>query len=224
MNGVWHRRQPDAFAQLNGDLHKKYPDLSAVLAGDFVQIQGGFPVVHEGVEIDRFQIRVVVPPEFPRRVPVVFELGGRVPLQNPEWHTYHNGGLCLIVPEEWLINPQHASLIAFLDGPVRNYFIAHALAEEGLGRPMGERPHGDAGLWEAYGEMVGSNEHRAIQGFLECLAGERLRGHWDCPCGSGKKLRNCHMPYLFELQKKIKPYVAESALMRLKKRTIKKEA
>lgn len=222
MSGVWHKNQLDAFDQFKRDLQKKYPDLCVQKIGDFAQIQGGFPVVQDGLEIDRFQIRVIIPPGFPKCVPAIFELGGRVPQNNPAWHTYDNGGLCLMVPEEWLINPQHDSLMAFLDGPVRNYFIAHALAEGGMGRPMGERPHFGAGLWEAYGEMVGSKDHATIQGYLECLAGERLRGHWVCPCGSGKKLRNCHMPYLFQLRKQIEPYVAESALTRLKKHEKKK--
>lgn len=215
MNRVWHRAQPDDFRRFKEELRAKYPDLSVIESGDLLLVQGGFPIIHEGEEIDRFQIRILVPPEFPKAVPVVREAGGRVPQGNPDWHTFSNGISCLQVPEEWLINPKHDSLIAFLDGPVRNYFIAHALAEEGVVRPMGERPHGAAGLWEAYGEMVGSNVPGTIQGFLECLAGERLRGHWQCPCRSGKTLRNCHMSHLFKLKTKIEPFVAKAALARL---------
>jgi hypothetical protein len=215
MKQAWQRRRPDDFRRFKEELRTKYPDLLVIEEAGFVLVRGGFPIVHEGSEIDRFQIQMIVSPEFPKAVPCVRELANRVPLKNSDWHTYENGGLCLLVPEEWLINPQHDSLIAFLDGPVRNYFIAHALAEEGVQRPMGERLHGAAGLWEAYGEMVGSNTPTTIRGYLECLAGEQLRGHWECPCGSGKKLRNCHMSYLAELKEKIQPYVAKSALARL---------
>lgn len=223
MSRPWHRDRPDDFRRFKEDLRTKYPDLSVMEDGDCVLVQGGFPIIHEGEEIDRFQIKISVPREFPKRVPGVRELAGRVPLKNPDWHTYDNGCSCLQVPEEWLINPHHDSLIAFLDGPVRNYFIAHALAEEGLGRPLGERPHGVAGLWEAYGEMVGSTVPATIRGYLQCLAGDRLRGHWECPCGSGRKLRNCHMSHLAELKKKIEPYIAKSALVRLDRHVEKRQ-
>ena len=70
-------------------------------------------------------------------------------------------------------------------------------------------------IWEAYGEMVGSNQPSVIQEYLRCLTEEQIRGHWDCPCGSGKKLRNCHILDVATLQKRIPPHVAKSALKRL---------
>jgi len=218
MKQPWHIDQPNLLEQFKRDLAKTYPDLCVIESCGVVIAQGGFPILQDASELDRFQIRMVVPATFPKKIPIVFELGGRVPLNNPDWHTYDGGSLCLIVPEEWLINPQHESLMAFLNGPVRNYFIAHALSEEGIGRPMGERPHFGDGLWEAYGEMVASKDRALTQRFLECLADDKIRGHVKCPCGSDKKMRHCHMAHLLELKKKIKSAIAESALKRLKLR------
>ncbi|WP_167434446.1 SEC-C metal-binding domain-containing protein [Mesorhizobium helmanticense] len=30
------------------------------------------------------------------------------------------------------------------------------------------------------------------QSFLLALGQGKVKGHWPCPCGSGKNLRNCH--------------------------------
>lgn len=217
MSGLWHKKRPELLKQFKEHLQSKYPDLGVLERGDVVIIQGGFPVMHEGVELDRFQIRVEVPPNFPRRIPSVSELAGRVPRNDPSWHTFDGGSLCLMVPEEWMIRPDCDSLMAFFEDPIRNYFLAHSLAEEGRGRPMGERPHFAAGLWEAYGEMVGSTDRKTIEGFLNCLAGKKIRGHWYCPCGSGRRTRNCHLTYLLKLKKQIKPWIARSALDRLRR-------
>ena len=114
MGGPWHKRQPALLEQLRQQLEVRYPDLCVLLKGDLVYLRGGFPIIHEGIELDRFQIEVTIPPTFPSCIPIVRELEGRVPLNNPDWHTYDNGSLCVIVPEEWMINPQCDSIIAFL--------------------------------------------------------------------------------------------------------------
>ncbi|MFA6295081.1 MAG: SEC-C metal-binding domain-containing protein [Candidatus Paceibacterota bacterium] len=213
---LWYKKSPSLLEQLRQDLEKKYQDLRILIEKNVVCLRGGFPIIHDGIELDRFQIEVKIPHDFPKSIPVVKELGGRVPLNNPLWHANADGTLCVIVPEEWLINPQSNSISAFLDGPLRNFLISHALAEAGQKRPMGERSHGTQGLWEAYGEMVGCVEQVIIERYLKYLSKGNIKGHWDCPCGSGKKLRNCHRLKVVELQNIIPPSVAQSALKRLK--------
>jgi hypothetical protein len=200
--------------QLRDQLERTYPDLRVTIQGDLVWLEGSFPVVHDGVELDRFQTKVGIPEEFPEKIPVAWETNGRVPI-SADWHTYDKGALCVIVPEEWLVREESCSILAFLDGPLRNYFLGHLLAESGQQRTMGERSHGLPGLYEAYGEMVGSTEPATTRKFLECLSKDRIKGHWDCPCGSGKRLRKCHMVHLLALRSKICPRIAKMALKRL---------
>lgn len=218
MGSPWHKKDPSLLCELREDLERRYPDLLLSVEGDLVRLRGSFPVIDDGAELDRFYIEVTIPAEFPRKIPVVRELAGRVP-RSPDWHTFDAGTLCVIVPEEWLANPDSGSILAFLDGPVRNYFIGHALAECGRQRPMGERPHGRAGLLEAYGELIGISDAAAIEKCLSYLARDRVKGHWDCYCGSGKRLRHCHMTQIIELQKRVPPSVAAMGLERLRKYT-----
>ena len=64
-----------------------------------------------------------------------------------------------------------------MDGPLRNYFLGHVLAESGQQGPTGEGSHGLLGLYEAYGEMVGSTYVAATRTFLEYSSKDRIKGH-----------------------------------------------
>lgn len=215
MSAPWHKKDPSQLSRLKEDLEKKYPDLYLTVEGDLVYLRGTIPILHDDAELDRFQVEVMIPPDFPKNIARVRETGDRIP-HTAYWHTYIQGGLCITVPEDWLIDANYTSLIAFLDGPVRNYFLGHALAECEIKRPMGERQHGSKGLYEAYGDMVGSSQPEVIEKNLEYLTKKKIKGHWDCPCGSGKRLRDCHRSDIINLQKKIPRWVAESALKRLR--------
>jgi len=221
MTVPWHERDPALLDQLRDELENRYPDLRVVVDAGVIYLEGSFALVHEGAELDRFQVKILIPPDFPDNIPMVCETAGRIPV-DPDWHTYAKGALCVIVPEEWLLNPESKSILAFLDGPLRNYFLGHAFAESGLKRPMGERPHGSAGLLETYGEWVGSKERTVVENYLMCLSMEKIPRQWFCPCGSGQKIRRCHGEQLKNLQKKIPPSIARMALNRLKSQ-IKRE-
>src|SRR5207253_22252 len=153
---------------------------------------------------------------WPKGTPILRETGGRIPWVSHR-HVNPNGVACPIVPEEWLLNPQHDSVLAFLDGPVRNFFLGQSLAERGDAWPFGERPHGRAGLLQSYGEMLGTTDQSAIPAYLDCLSRREIKGHFECPCGSGKRVRNCHLAELQKLHQKILPSVAAAALVALKK-------
>ena len=74
--------------------------------------------------------------------------------------------------------------------------------------PFGERDHGGAGIARFYIDRLGlADEVQALEVALHLLQ-HGYRGHHDCPCGSGAKLRNCHGPALLELDRN---HTAESA-------------
>lgn len=197
------------------EIPAKYPDLRVVAEQGAVFIRGNLPVM-DGTEIlDRLQIEIKLPSDFPESIPVLREVGGRIPWHGDRHVNQGTGEACPIVPEEWLVRPERDSIIAFLDGPVRNFFIGQILVEAGQPWPFGERSHGIDGLFEAYKEMMGISDRDAIVRYLECLSRDVLKGHWACPCGSGKHLRNCHLCQLTKLHAKIPAFVAQSALSRI---------
>lgn len=197
------------------ELGKKFPDLNLTIEGAKGFLRGTFPVISDGVELDRFLIEVQVPAGFPRDIPVVYEQGHRVP-RDVDWHTFKAGNLCVVVPEEWFLNPNSESLIAYLEGPLRNFFIGHALAELGQPRPMGERSHNAKGLFEAYGEIVGATEPKTIIRYLDYCGAKKLKQHWPCPCGSGRRVVVCHLKHMIELRRRVPRWIALKAFERLR--------
>lgn len=215
MKRSWYEKHPELLRAMEAEVPKQYPDLRVVNECGAVSIRGSFPVMDGRDVLDRFQIEISLPPDFPDSTPVLREIGGKIPWHEDRHVNQSNGEACPIVPEEWLVRPEHDSILAFLEGPVRNFFLGQILVEAGQPWPFGERAHGVPGLFEAYGEMVGTTDRDAIWRYLDCLSRETLKGHWDCPCGSGKRLRNCHWDQFQSLHEKISPLTARSALKRI---------
>jgi hypothetical protein len=215
MKGVWWRADSNALQQLKNDLAVERLPLEVSVQGRIVFLRGVFPLFHEGETLDEYDIELEIAEDFPESIPKLRETGGRIP-RNPERHVEQSGVACPVVPEEWLLSPDRASIIAFLKGPVRNFFLGQSLAERGEPWPFGERKHHVAGLVESYSEMIGTNDRVLIERYLACLSQRGLKGHWECPCGSGKHVRSCHIEELKVLREKIPYRVAEGALQRLR--------
>jgi hypothetical protein len=200
---------------LRQQIRTTYPDLTVGVKNRTVSIRGTFPVVHEGDVLDRYQVEIEWS-DGDQEVPLLRETGGRIPWI-ADRHMSQGGIACLFVPEEWLIRPREdRTLLNYLDRPVRNYFLWQSLFERGASPPWSDRLHGVEGLFEAYGDMVGLKNPAAIKLCLEYLAQERVKGHWRCPCGNGRRLRDCHAERMSALKCKIPRYIAKLALKRLK--------
>jgi len=198
---------------IQAELAEPFPDLRVTGEKQGVRIQGSFPVLFEGEVLDRFVIDVEIDSRFPQSVPVVRETAGRIPL-SPERHANRaDRTLCPIVPLDWLVRLESdRSVRSFLQGPVHNYLLGQCLVERGDPWPFGERAHGRGGVLEALREILAVENEREILVYLDYLSHEEVRGHWECPCGSGIRLRNCHVTKMRELQQIISPEVARQAL------------
>lgn len=193
-------------------VQETYPDLRLVMEGGRPIFRGSFPVVHDSKVLDRFSIEI----EFPAgitKLPSIREIGGRIP-KHRDHHVSDDGTICTEVPELILLRGGY-SLVSYLDGAVRNYFLGQLLVEQGEPWPFGEWDHGKPGLLQAYGEILGVTGEQEIRRFLDCLGHKKVKGHWNCPCGSGKRIRDCHVDAIRKLQEFVPPPIARQALERL---------
>jgi hypothetical protein len=217
MRKPWHKSNPELFGRTKQETEKNFPELRLVVENDTVFLRGSFKIEEDGETLDRYLIEVQFPDDYPDAIPIVCEIGGRIPrtadrhISNPK-----TGEICAVVPEEWLLRPDSASIQCFLSGPVRNFFIGQSLVEQGKPWPFGERGHRAQGLYEAYAELLGVSDPESIRRYLDLLSRDPIRRHWDCPCGNGKRLRDCHLEFVRTLQKKIPPSIAHRALGRLR--------
>jgi hypothetical protein len=220
MKESWYRANNQLFTRLKQEIEREYPDLRVIVEGGTVFARGSFSVKDGDDILDRFLIQLEFPRDFPDSIPILREIGGRIPWHQDR-HTNTNGESCPIVPEEWLLRSDRDSILEFLAGPVRNFFLGQLAVEQGRHWPFGERPHGISGLLESYAELIGTSDSAAVRRYLDYLSRDIVKGHWDCPCGSNKRLRDCHLEAVKTLRQKIPPWVARSAFARLRKESSK---
>lgn len=150
--------------------------------------------------------------DHPKSLPLVREVAGRIPRERDR-HINENGTCCVLLPDErWKSWPVGAPLIDFLNGPVRSFFICQSLVEAGNPWPMEQLAHAADGIRASYSELLGTDDVIVIRGYLTCLAAKQVKGHWSCPCGSGERLRDCHLTQLLDLRKKISTADASRSL------------
>ena len=163
----WFRVRPKFLEGIRSDLRTRYPDLQLIEKGDAVYLRGSFPIVHDGQTLDRYQIEIGFPSDYPKSLPTVREVGGRIPRVLDRHVIPSNGNACLFVGEDWLLSVgREPTFVEFLEGPVRNFFLGQSLVEAGKPWPFGERSHGKKGVLETYGEWFGTKDEAAIARFL----------------------------------------------------------
>lgn len=209
---LWQRVEPDVLESLRQRLQVAYPEIHLLERGDVVVARGTFPLIDGGRVIDRYMIEVELPHTYPMGLPIVREIGGRIPLE-ADRHVEGDGHACVFLPDEYCYrHPNGMDLLDFLGGPVLGFLVGQSLVERGQPWPQGERGHGRDGILEFYGPLLATADRHVIEKFLDVLAASNLRGHWTCPCGSGKRIRDCHRDQLTKLRERIPTRVARTSL------------
>jgi len=210
MSNLWYSQNLELFQKIHDDI-KKYPSLRVITENEAVFIRGSLHILDvDGKRIiDSFSIEIEFPKDFPKSIPIVREKGGRIP-KDIDRHN-PNGVACLLVPEnvKKYYNPEKSSIVDFIEKCVKPFFIGQSFYEEEKEWLFGERSHGFKGVFEYYKEEFGENSDKVIKKLIEYLKKKEIKGHWPCYCGSGKKLRNCHMQYLIPYRLIIHKYLSK---------------
>ena len=104
----------------------------------------------------------------------------------------------------------------FLTGIMHDFFVGQTCFEVKGEWPFGERLHGQAGVLGSFADVLGvANDTTIVVQHLKLLSMREIKGHNSCPCGSGRKLRQCHREKLEELTKRIGPAIARRMLNRI---------
>ena len=195
----WFERDPALLEDVQRALREsEYKWLHLHLDQGTARIRGTIPVPE-----DRYSIEILFLNDYPLTLPQVRETGGRIPHTSDRHINPKDGTACLCIPDEWFIQRPDESFLTFLRGPLYNYFLSQKTFET-LGEwPLGERRHGNDGLLDFYQESLGTEDPHVIKKYLEYVCLHTLKGHWDCPCGSGKRIRNCHHDKIVDLRKKL---------------------
>ena len=172
----------------------KQPKLSTIDKGSSFYVQGIYLVNDDTKTLGplaTYEIEMTFPKSFPNDEPIVTELRNRIE-PCPERHVNPNGTCCICVWEDWIANSKNTSVKAYCDGPLANFFLSQVYYEQEGIWPFGERPHGSDGVIDVINDLLGKklNKVKALE-YVRLLSVKNLKGHSVCPCGSGRKLRDC---------------------------------
>lgn len=206
-----------ALERIQADIYEKYPNLHAFTNEEgLIEVAGVFPVYGVDREVlDCYTVSITLPENFPRKLPIVYEVGGRIP-RKPDYHINPDGSACVFLPDDrWRCFPVDASFIDYLNGPLHNFFLSQTYYAVKKQWPFGEWKHGVGGLYEYYQWLIRTDDKVTIARFLHLLRKNNLKKHYDCPCGSGKVVKKCCVEIIKDLRSKITPEVATKAMNNL---------
>ncbi len=163
-----------------------------------ITLKGNLHVNREAKDfvVNRIYLIEICIPIGADELPEIREVGAMVDKDYP--HRYPDGKLCLdvdcIIKLRYLDN---FSLISWVQEYVEPYFFSYEYFQRFGVFPFGERSHNLLGLLEAYQDLFKENDLTTVILLMNAVSFEEYRGHAPCPCGSNKKLRNCHGDRLF---------------------------
>lgn len=213
----WYDRNPTLANEIRKDLRTRQPNLHLLTGADGAAvIRGTFLVRGSGERVlDQYLITIELPDNYPKDLPVVREIGGKIPC-SIDYHIERDGRACVFLPDDrWHCFPEESSFSKYLDGPLHNFFLGQSLVALGENWPFGEWGHGANGILEYYEQFLETDDAKAIIRFLQAAAKLNLKPHLPCPCGSGRKIRKCCRDKVLELRHRISPAIARKSLEHL---------
>lgn len=206
----WYTENPKLFNEVKTSLAARFPTLHVVIENAVVFIRGA---LHLPEGIDYYSIEVELLADYPKSVPLVREIGGRI-TRNGDRHIWTNGTCCLFVAEDtWKYYPKGTTIVDFIEKVVTAHFINQTHFELTGKWLWGERSHGLDGILEFYKEELKTDDLVLIYKFIEHLAKVNVKKYWLCYCGSKKKFQHCHFRQLLDYRQKIKPEIAKNSLL-----------
>lgn len=159
-----------------------------------------FEASADGLEeiADSFEIELTIPRDFPDTLPRVRETGSRI--EAGYQHRNPSGTLCLAVPiEQRRVFLEQPTLLGFVNRLVVPYLYGYCFWKKHGRHPFDESAHGHEGIVRHYVETLSLQDDLSALAVIRFLLEHGYRGHHDCPCGSGLRVRSCHGPALLAL-------------------------
>lgn len=161
---------------------------------------------------ENFEIEILLDEN---KIPVVKEIGKKV--KRNYHHIYkESGNLCLATDLEQELYLKDHTVIEWIEKYVVTYFVSYCYYKKYRTFPFGEHSHGEKGIYEFLQKYFDVLDASAAKRMLEYVSTRKYRGHFLCPCGSGKRLRNCHGKKILDLYNSNELDVLKNTYRRLK--------
>lgn len=181
-----------------GDFLRNHPGMTVKPGSQDLILEGDFNFTasspSHGDVTDSFTIQIRIPSRFPRELPIVREIGGRIP-RNGKYHVNPDDSLCLGSRLRLLqIVAKSPTLTGFAGACLVPYlFAVSRKLTHGDEFVFGELAHGSPGELRDYMDLLSLKSPEQVKNALRCLGmKKRLANKLSCPCGCGRKLGRCH--------------------------------
>jgi hypothetical protein len=151
---------------------------------------------------DGYDVRIEAPENFPQRMALAWETGGRIP---PDYHKLTNGALCLGSRVRLRLQMgESPSLLRFVERCVIPYLYGYSYSVKHGAPPFGELAHGELGSLQDLAGLLGVEDLTRAFRYCTLAAAKRRRANKrPCPCGSGRQLGRCHSRRVNALRKRV---------------------
>lgn len=218
----------DLLREVRDTLYVDQPFLDIAIQDDVVVVEGTYllsatlPAYRDRGPLAEHRIRIEVPSDYPASEPKVTMLDDSIP-RTESYHCSSTGVCCITVFETWVATRDDPSIGAFLNGPLRNFFLGQLLRKKGKDWPFEEWDHGVDGWIDAVAELIGCRPRRTeVRNVLEFRrSGDPLNMDARCPCGSRASATECCGPALQNFWSRVDASTAEAWLRRLRDLTPK---
>lgn len=178
---------------------RAYPGMSLKpIRDEYITLEGGFIFSAEsnqyGRVTDSYKLRIDVPSAFPKNLPVVYELAGRIPREDRYHVNPGDYSLCLGSRLRLLTILAHMpTLIGFAKYCLIPYLYAVSVKLlKGGEFVFGELPHGQRGELLDYVDLLGLRSTNQVLKTISYLGMKRRRANkLPCPCQCGQRLGIC---------------------------------
>lgn len=146
----------------------------------------------DGNSIDKYSIKIVYGEGYPYSFPLVYETGGRLPI-NIDWHVFPDGHCCIkALPEEKLLCKRGIKLTWFIKNQLTPYFFNQKYREQ-HGFFLHERSHGQLAAIEFFKDHFKTQDVGLVLQLLKEIKNQKERkSNSQCLCGSNRKFKKCH--------------------------------
>jgi hypothetical protein len=208
----WYEKLREFFYSEQKAIQEKYPALHFNIKDDEMHLTGElfFRAIYDDKLIDdSYSVDILFPDDYPDDVPVVRELGNKI---GEDYHHYLDGTLCLGIPTEVCrIFFEAPNILNFIERLLIPFFYRYSYIQEFHEAPFADCSHGWSSVVEWHRDYFQIDDNLKIYKLLLIVIENKYRGHLLCPCGSKKRLRNCHGLKLRELFDVPKGYLQREA-------------
>lgn len=211
----WHVKWPHLLQKTLDEMSSRFPRLRPAWCDGKLEFAGWLTFADQKGELGSFHVRIAIPDQYPDTLPLVFETSKRIP-RIIRRHIYPDGECCLGTELDlWVSQYGTTSLADYVEDVAVPYFVGQLLVEEGSPWPHGERAHGRDGIWQSLLDLMQAHSRGEALQILRLLENPKPPGQSLCPCGSGKRLRECCSIKIRKLQEIVTPKRASRLLSQL---------